>query len=356
MRKKTMAVFAIAAATILAMIFTGCGKPEDPANPVPEDYIELGQYKGLEYDMPSGDVTEDEIQDEMTYLASGFATQEKLTEGTVESGDVANIDYEGKLNGVAFDGGTAQGYDLTIGSHSFIDGFEDGLIGTSIGDTIDLNLTFPDNYGASDLAGQDVVFTVTVNYVTRDIIPEITDEFIEEISEGQYTNVDDYRDALVEQMKSDNIDYYEQQVYTELLKMAVSNAELKKDLPQEYVQAKISRMLINVQDYANAYNMSLDDFLDQYMNLTQEEYNSQSVDYAREAAKQSLVVKAIANAEGISISDEELQKAIDEYVEEYDYEDEEDFRSQTNMEDFEEYILTSKVEDFLYENAKINRQ
>ena len=355
MRKLKMLITAVAAGSIAAMTLAGCGKA-DNANPKPEDYIELGLYKGLEYNMPSGDVTEDEIEDEMAYLAGSFSTQEEITEGEVQSGDVANIDYEGKLDGVAFDGGTAAGYDLTIGSHTFIDGFEDGLVGVAIGDTVDLNLTFPEDYGASELAGQDVVFTVKVNYVTRDNIPDITDDFIEEISEGQYTNVEDYRAALEEQMKSENLEYLEQQIYTDLLKMAVENASVKSEIPQEYVQAKVARMLINVQDYAEAYNMDLDSFLEQYMGMTKDEYNTQSVEYAKDAAKESLVIRAIADAEGISVSDEEMQKAIDEYVEQYGYEDEEDFKSQTNMDDFEEYILTSKVEDFLYENANIIRE
>lgn len=352
MRKMRVVVSAVLAGMILAMTLTGCGKV-DNANPKPEDYIELGLYKGLEYEMPSGEVTEEEIQEELMYLASSVATQEVITEGTVENGDLANIDYIGTLNGVAFDGGTAQGYDLSIGSHTFIDGFEDGLLGVNIGDTVDLNLTFPENYGAADLAGQAVVFTVTVNYVTRDNIPEITDELIKEISEGQYTNLEDYKADLVEQMKADNLEYINSQAYTELLKMAVDNAEVIKDIPQEYIQGKISRMLINVQDYAKAYGMDIESFLQQYMGLTQEEYKSQSIEYAVEAAKQSLVLQAIAAAEGISISDEEMQQAIDEYVELYNYKDEDDFRSQTNMDDFEEYILTSKVEEFLYENAKI---
>ena len=352
MRKIKVVVSAFLTGTLLAMTLTGCGKV-DNANPKPEDYIKLGLYKGLEYKMPSGEVTEEEIQDELMYLASSLATQEVVTEGVVENGDLANIDYMGKLDGVAFDGGTAQGYDLSIGSHSFIDGFEEGLIGTAIGDTVDLNLTFPEEYHADNLAGQDVVFTVTVNYVTKDIIPELTDEVIKELSNGEYTNIEDYKAALEEQMVADNLEYNNLQVYTELLHMAVDNAEVVKDIPQDYIQTKISRMLINVQDYAKAYNMDLESFLEQYMGMTKEEYNAQSIEYAVEAAKQSLVIRAIAAAEGIAVSEEDMQKAINEYIEQYGYKDEADFRAQTNMDDFEEYILTSKVEDFLYENANL---
>ena len=352
MREKHKHVPVVIAGAVIATALAGCGKA-DNLNPKPEKYIELGQYKGLTYELSSGEVSEEDIEEELYYLASSFAEDEILDEGVVQEGDVANIDYVGTLDGVAFDGGTASGYDLTIGSHTFIDGFEDGLVGARIGDTVDLNLTFPENYGAEELAGQDVVFTVTVNYVTRADVPEVTDEFITEVSEGQYTNVEDYKAALEEQMQAENVDYENQLVYTELLQMAVDNATVKNDLPQEYIQEKVNRMLINVQDYASAYNLDLESFLDQYMGLTKDEYNSQAIEYAEKAAKESLVVQAIADKEGISISDEELQEAIDTYVEEYGYESEEDFTENTDMDDFKEYILTSKVEDFLYENAKI---
>ncbi len=352
MRKKHKHVVAIVAGTMVLTMFAGCGKA-DNTNPKPEEYIELGAYKGLTYEKSSGEVSEDDLQEELIYLASSFAEDEILTEGVVENGDVANIDYVGTLNGVAFDGGTASGYDLSIGSHTFIDGFEAGLVGVAIGDTVDLNLTFPENYGAADLAGQAVVFKVTVNSVKRADIPDITDEFIKEISQGEYTNVEDYKAALEEQMKAENIEYENQQIYAQLLQMAVDNATVKKDIPQEYIQAKVNRMLINVQDYAKAYNLDVETFLSQQMGLTKDEYTEQSIEYAKNAAKQSLVIQAIANAENISISDDELQEAIDVYVQQYNYKNEEEFTSSTNMDDFKEYILTSKIEDFLYENASI---
>ena len=127
------------------------------------DYVTLGEYKGLTVQDQPVEVTEEQIDSEVEYYIQLADALESVTEGTVEEGDTANIDYEGKLNGEAFDGGTAKGYDLIIGSDSFIDGFEDGLIGVAVGETVDLPLTFPENYGNEELAGQDVVFTVTVN-------------------------------------------------------------------------------------------------------------------------------------------------------------------------------------------------
>lgn len=346
-RHNFIAVMLVGAAVAISLI--GCGKADDN-NMKPEDYIELGLYKGLEITKPSGEVSEEDVEDELNYLANAYAEEEVLTEGTVCEGDVANIDYEGKKDGVAFQGGTAQGYDLTIGSHTFIDGFEDGLIGKKIGDTVDLNLTFPENY-TPELAGADVVFTVKINSVKRYIAPEITDELIKEISEGEYDNVEDYKAALEEQIREDDAEYAELQMYTDLLSMAVDNATIIKDIPNDFIQAKIARLLLNAQDYANAYGLDFDTFLEQHMQMTQEEYNAQSVEYAKKAAKQSLVLQAIANAEGIEVTDEELEKGIDDYVQMYNYSSRDEFINSTNMDDFKEYILTSKVEEFLYNNA-----
>lgn len=351
MRKRSAYISVLLAGMCVAVTLTGCKK--SGSTPDPKEYIELGEYKGLEYIKGSGEVTDEEVEEEMIYLASNYASQETVSEGRVELGDVANIDYEGKLNGVAFDGGTAQGYDLTIGSNTFIDGFEDGLIGAVIGESIDLNLTFPENYGSSELAGQDVVFTVKVNSVRRSVLPEITDEFIVEISEGQYNNVDEYKDALIEQMKAENLENLDALIYTDLRNMAVENATVIKDIPQEYIQAKVSRMLINAQDYAKAYGLDFESFLSQYMGMTKEEYNTQSIEYAKKAAKESLVIQAIADKEGITVTDDEFNEAVDNYVETYGYESRDEFMSSTNMDDFREYILISKVEEFLYDNAVI---
>lgn len=123
---------------------------------------------------------------------AGSDILEEVTEGTVEEGDTANIDYEGKLHGEAFEGGTAKEYGSEIGSGTFIPGFEDGLVGVKIGDTVDLPLTFPENY-TEELAGKDVVFTVTVNSVKR--MPELTDDLVNQITDGEYTDVASYKRA-----------------------------------------------------------------------------------------------------------------------------------------------------------------
>ena len=154
--------------------------------------VTLGQYKNLELSVNSAKVTQEDIDAQIENALSSEAEQVEVTNRAVKEGDIVNIDYEGKKDGVAFDGGTAQGYDLTIGSGTFIDGFEDGLIGAKIGDTLDLNLTFPENYGAAELAGQDVVFTVKVNSIKEEKLPELTDELAKKIN-PEVKNVDEFK-------------------------------------------------------------------------------------------------------------------------------------------------------------------
>ena len=151
---------------LTALTFAGCGKTTERQlyNEKLSKYINLGEYKGIKVDTKS-----DEFKEFYNSVISSDVSSNDLyvkkTEGGVANGDTVNIDYTGKKDGVAFDGGTAEGYDLTIGSNSFIDGFESGLIGKKIGETVDLNLTFPENYDSSELAGKAVVFTVKINYV-----------------------------------------------------------------------------------------------------------------------------------------------------------------------------------------------
>lgn len=333
----------------MVAILAGCNIGSSEIDPF--DYVELGQYKGLSVPLQVHEVTDEEIQDEFNTLAAGYAEKETLTEGTVESGDTANIDYVGTLNGVAFNGGTASGYDLTIGSQAFIAGFEDGLIGVNAGETVDLPLRFPDDYFSSDLAGQDVIFKVTVNYITRTKLPEITDDFINEISGGQYDNVDAYTEALKQQIISEYEEMNELQYYEDLWNTAVDNATLIKDIPDEMVKENTSRIVLNAQEYAKSYGMSFGDFVEQHMGVARDQFTEQAVEFAKKAAKESLVLNAIAKKENITVSEEEIKKAIDEYIELGTYASEEEFRSLNDMKALEEYILTSKVEEFLAENA-----
>lgn len=337
---------------LMLAILTGC-TAEDVSSLDPEKYIQLGEYKGLTAERINHEVTREEIDEEINLLLQSAAEFKDVVDRAVREGDTVNIDYEGKLDGVTFDGGTAQGYDLEIGSDSFIDGFEDGLIGVNLGDTVDLNLTFPTEYHSAELAGKDVVFTVTVNGIKEKELPEFTDDLINELSGGQYTKTADYIEALKQQIALEYTEKADLEMYNTLWQTAVDNATLLKDLPSDYVQGKVSTTLLNAQKMAKEYGMSQDDFIKQYMGLSADEFTAQAAEFGERAAKESLVLLAIAKKEGLELTEEEIEKGVQEYVELYGYSSVEDFKKDNDMEQFKEYILKSKVQDFLADNAVI---
>ncbi|HOO27447.1 MAG TPA: trigger factor, partial [Lachnospiraceae bacterium] len=236
---------------------TGCA---DKSKIKAEDYISLGEYEGLEVTRVSTEVTDEEIQQQIDSILSDYATTEEITDRTdVQEGDVVNIDYTGTLDGEVFDGGSAQGFDLEIGSGRFIDGFEEGLIGADVGDTVTLNLTFPGEYSNNpDLAGKDVVFAVKINSISKSELPEFNDAFIAQESSGQFSTVVDFKAYMTEQMESSRKEYADSIMYTELLDEAVDNAEVIKDIPEEYVQEKIDEMIRTTKSGAEAYGMDFD--------------------------------------------------------------------------------------------------
>ncbi len=335
-----------------AVCLGGCGNQDGIRA---QDYITLGEYKGLSVTRISTDVTEEEVQAELDNMLIGSATTEEVTDRTdVQQGDVTNIDYTGTLDGEVFEGGSAQGFDLEIGSGRFIGGFEEGLIGTNVGDTATLNLKFPNEYPNNpDLAGKDVVFAVKVNSISKQVEPELNDAFIKEATGGEYATVDSYKAHLYEAIESSNLEYADSAMYTELWNQVVANAAIKKDIPQEYLQMKIDKMTENAKSYAEAYGMDFESFLTNYMGLDEVGFQEETSKYAETAAKESLVLQAIAKAENIEVTEEDLNQAVKEYVELYGYESEAAFRQDNDMDEFKEYILTSKVQEFLADQAII---
>ena len=320
----------------------------------PLEYIALGDYKGLKVERLSTDVTDDDVEDLLKSLLSSAVQYEEITDhDDVRNGDIANIDFVRKRDGVAFDGGTGKSYDLEIGSGTFIPGFEESMVGMKVGETKELDLTFPEDYGAAELAGQDVVFEVTVNSLKKKAEAKITDEAVKEYTNGAYETIDDYKVKLRDDLVSESVQYADSAMYSDLWEQAVDNATVKGSLPEELVNEKKELMKNNALAYAESYNMTVEEFLNGSMGITEAEFEEQTADYALKAAKEALVLHAIADAEGLNVTDEELQNGIDEYVTMYNYPSKEDFINSTDMDEFREYILESKVQEFLADNAVI---
>lgn len=313
------------------------------------DYVTLGEYMGLTVQI---DLTasEEEIEEELEYYLQTADVMEEITEGTVEEGDTVSIDYEGKKDGVAFDGGTAKDYDLTIGSNSFIDGFEDGLIGVNVGETVDLNLTFPENYFSEDLAGQDVVFTVTVHSIKR--MPELTDDLVNTITEGEYTTIDAYKEYIRSYLEEDKAAQRDTMVMTDLFTQVTNNSTIN-EYPEEMVNYGIQSMKNYYEDMAESFSMEFADFMLMYFGMTEEDFDEQVVLAVQQNMQQELYLKAIAEAEGLELTEEEYAEGCARYAESYGYESGEELVASYGEDTVRISILQDKVLEYLMENAVV---
>lgn len=277
-----------------------------------EDYVMLGEYQNLTVEEePKAEVTEEDVDSYIErQLINNYDPVEVTEDRAVQENDTVNIDYAGYLDGEAFDGGTAQDQDLLIGSGSFIDGFEDGLIGHKKGETVSLDLTFPEDYSPNpDLAGQAVVFEVTINSISEPAA--LTDEWA--AANTDYATAEEFRNAqkelLIQQADSD----YESQVKSDLFQQVMDNSEVK-DYPEEELEelkADIESQMD--QMYQAYYGMSLDDALEA-QGISKEEAEQSYDETAKSYMSQYLLTQAILDAEGITLTEADYEKALDEFA------------------------------------------
>ncbi|MFA9463646.1 MAG: trigger factor [Velocimicrobium sp.] len=345
MRKKL-----VVATLIMSMVaaLVGCGKKEEKSSTLTDatKAVTLGDYKGLSLEVE--EVTPEAVVEYInTNLLSPNAAYEQIKEGTIKDGDMVNINYAGKIDGTAFEGGTDDseaGSNLQIGSNTFIDGFEKGLIGVKVGDTLDLNLTFPKDYGKDELNGKDVVFTVTVNYICGDqITPELTDDFV--ASNTDYKSVDDYKAYVKDTLTKTN----QTDAETNLWKKAVGNATIS-EYPQEDVDAALSSMLNYYTSMSSYYGMDLDTILS-YYGTTQDTFNDDMLDTAKNIVAEKMVALAIANTENVKITDDLYNAKLDEYVSSYGYDDVDALKAAVSEDEINQQIYIELGKQVVIDNA-----
>ena len=321
------------------------------------DLITLGDYKGLKVTLQDTVVTDDDVQAAEDSALSLKKTQEPVTDRAAREGDTVNIDYEGKKDGVPFAGGTAKGHDLELGSHSFIDGFEDGLIGAEIGETRDLNLTFPEEYHDKDVEGQDVVFTVTVNSISANIIPELTDALATEL-DPDVSSAKEYREKLRKSLQESKNEAAKAQAFGELLTAVQDKSDIASGdrLPSWLLDEIKKEQKENFEASLEMYGIDLDTYLKQ-QGMTEEDFDETLDAYARSIASQQIVVQALANAENIKVTDEDLKAQYENDAASYGYssgaEFEEAVKKQGAEQTFRDATLTRKVEEMLLGYADI---
>lgn len=328
-----------------------------------EKDVKLGKYMGLKVGIPNTyKVTKKQIDEYAENVGQYYAkpTYKDTDKKVVEDGDTVNIDYEGKKDGVAFDGGSATDQYLTIGSHSFIDGFEEGLIGKKVGETVDLNLTFPEDYQSEEMAGADVVFTVTIHKIVKEDKSKkfkLTDSFVQE--NFQCENVSEFKEQIKENLETMN-----ENTKTSDTKRAVLE-ELQKvceaTVPQGLLDARVDSYIeVFTKTNVTQEGATLEDYLKEKRDgMTQEDFRKEVAVEMESSLKTEMILEAIAKKEGIEIEEEEFKNYVQQQMTANGCEKEEDFYklNGTDAESGEAYtrkiFLGMNALNVIVENAKI---
>ena len=311
-------------------------------------YVTIGQYKGLSLDKSVEAVTDDMVDGRIKEELQNKA--EEVTEGSVQNGDVVTINYVGTKDGVAFDGGTANNYELTIGSGTFIDGFEDGIIGIKKGQTKDLDLTFPEEYSSEELAGQEVVFKVTLQSFKR--APELTDDWAAKNTDCK--TAEEYRKEIRTTLE-DEAKTSAQNTLRETAWNTVLSASEVKEYPQDDMDTAKTEFKTLYENYAKQGDMTLEDFV-KAQGISMDDFEEQSSQYAEYKVKQNLIVQGIMDAENMTLEDEKSLSIQDELIKAYNVKDLAALVDKYGQAAVDESIGLLRVEDFILDNATVEEK
>lgn len=315
--------------------------------------VTLGEYKGMEYEAKNTDVTDDEVQAKVDSFVSGLATYDKDTTSVAKSGDTVNIDFVGTVDGEEFEGGNTNGsgYDLLLGSGSFIDNFEDQIIGHKPGETFTVDVTFPENYSQdkTELNGKAAKFETTLNYIKVNKPATYNDELV--ANNTSYKTTAEYEAAVREQLKQDKEDSALASAQNEVMVAVINNTTIE-NISAEDVQANADNIISSIKAQAESNGMEYETYLYYYYRYddvdTFEQYVQQ---VCEESQKERMVVCAIAKKENISITDDEADKYLSNYAEKNSVDESALRQSLTDIE-IKYNALAEKVMNFLMDNAK----
>ncbi len=347
-----------AAVLSVSLLLTACGSKEYLKDIKADKYVTLGEYKGITATAVKPEVPDSLVEN---YISEHFLTPkaEKIpvTGRAVQEGDVVNIDFAGYRDGVAFEGGTGTDFDLAIGSGQFIDGFEEGLVGANVGDQVSLDLRFPDPYSNPDLAGQPVVFEVTVNSIMERKNPELTDELVKELNAEGY-NVG--ASQTVAELKAWVRDTYERAVQTnydsaieaQIASQIMENSTFQEP-PEEMVKRFTESIENNVSVKAASLNLTLAQYMQLYEGVDEEGYRALFQEEGLRMTKQYIMYQAIADREGLAPTEEEISGELSAMMTLYGYASEKELKKSVDVAAVEEDLMRKKVVMFLKENGNL---
>ncbi|MGN1115586.1 MAG: trigger factor [Candidatus Ornithomonoglobus sp.] len=277
--------------------------------------VKLGEYKGIKVAKIDYTVSDDDVEKDLEAVRQKNARLVSVDDRSVQTGDIAVIDFEGFVDGVAFEGGKGEDYELEIGSNTFIPGFEDQLIGANVDDLVDVNVTFPEEYHAENLKGKDAVFKVKINDIKVRELPELDDDFASEVSE--FDTLEEYKADVRKQLEEKAKEKAEGETQNAVVEKAVENAEF--EVPEKMIENQINNMISDFAQRLSYQGMNLDMYL-KYTGSTLDQMKEQYRDGAVKQVNAGLVLEAIAKAEGIEVSPEELELNLVDMAKKYNME------------------------------------
>ncbi len=338
MKKKlgSMIALGICAATLV----TGCA-----SGSISNDKITIKKYKGLEVEeVVADEVTEEDIEYSIQSTLETLSTSNEITDRPCQEGDVILYDFCGKLDGVAFDGGTAENQTLELGSGVMIPGFEEGIIGHSTGETFDIDVTFPEEYQNNpDMAGAETVFTITIHQITEVIVPELTEELLPQLSQTA-TTLEEFRAEVKEDLEISNAETAKSQLEQEVWVALIAQCEVK-EFDEDQLNEMIEEIETQMSTYASLYSMEVDEFVEAAYGQTIEEM-------AKTTLTQDYAIELIAEKEEITITLEDYEEGLAKWAAQYGYTDPEEFEELYGEETIKEVLMKSAIAEFLMDNCK----
>lgn len=362
--KKLISVIMLGAA-VLALAGCGSSKKDSPQEATTEaksmssqivpveidagEYMELGEYKGLTVENSVTEVTEQEVDEQMEALALDYAEYKDITDrDVVQKKDYINMNYTCIIDGKANDNYTESDVDTRIGDEEYsIEGVYDldkQLTGAKTGDTIEISFTFPEDYDDPDVAGKDCVMKVTVNSIQEEVLPEITDDFVKENTECN--TVAEYREQLRQELQESYESEAEMDLQDELWSAIMSNSRQKKAFPKDIVEQEKKNQVIQNEEGASYFGMETEEFIEEY-------YGMNLDDYVKDVLKQRCVQDLLVEAEKLSVTDEEFKQEIQNYINDYGYEDEEEVMEYYTEEEIKSDMLYNKLMASLLNYANV---
>lgn len=310
--------------------------------------VKLGKYKGIEIKKVEYNVSDEDVDHELSHIAEHNARLVSVEDRAVETGDTTIIDFEGFVGDVAFEGGKAENYELEIGSGKFIPGFEEQIVGMKLEQDKDIKVTFPEEYPSKDLAGKEAIFKIKLHEIKKKELPEINDEFAKDASE--FDTLADWKKSIKEKKEKENASRAKYEMEEKAIEAVTANATI--DIPSGMIETQLDNMENDISSRLAYQGMNLDQYL-QMIGKTKQEFRDENKEQAEKQVKTNLVLEAIIKDAKIKVTEEEIGNKIKEMADAYGKKEEEVKENPQLKKYVEENMKTEKVIQYIVDNAKI---